>query len=417
MTSPEIKITYRPIDSLIPYAGNARTHSPEQILQIANSIEEFGFVNPVLIGDNNMIIAGHGRLAAARELGLIEVPVIELGYLTPAQARALVIADNRIAQNAGWDEELLQSELAALKAEDFDLDLLGFEPAELENLLLDLAADNGANEQDENIPEPPAEAFSKLGDLWLLGPHKVLCGDSTKKEDYEILFSGGELADMVFTDPPYNVNYGRTEETRARGKGKKIKGRDLMNDNLGADFQNFLRALSATALEYTKGALYICMAGGEFYNLIKAFEDAGGYVSTHIVWAKNHYTLGWSDYHKQYEPILYGWKKGNDHYWCGARDQSDIWFVNRPHLQTLHPTMKPVELVERAIRNSSKTKDIILDPFGGSGTTLIAAENLERKARLIELDPKYVDVIVRRWQEATGKTATHAVTGKPFGEN
>ncbi len=215
-------------------------------------------------------------------------------------------------------------------------------------------------------------------------------------------------------DPPYNVNYGKTEEVRARGKGKKVKGRDLINDNLGEEFNKFLQDLCVVALEYTKGALYICMSGSEMHNLNKAFEDGGGHVSTHIIWAKNHYTLGWSDYHRQYEPILYGWKKGNDHYWCGARDQSDIWHINRPHLQTLHPTMKPVELVEKAILNSSKTQDIILDPFGGSGTTMIAAENLNRYARLIELDPQYVDVIVQRWQDATGKTATHAETGKKF---
>ena len=418
MTSPKIQIEYRHPDSLVPYAGNARTHTPEQIIQIADSITAFGFVNPVLIGDNNVIIAGHGRLAAAQGLGLTEIPVIELKHLTPTQRRALIIADNRIAENAGWDEELLKIELEALQLENFELDILGFDPAEIDALLFDTDPDSDQADLEEEIPEAPAEPFSKLGDLWLLGKHKVLCGDSTKKEDFEKLFSGGELADMVFTDPPYNVNYGRSEETRARGKGKKIKGRDLINDNMGgSEFQEFLRALCAAALEYTKGALYICMSGSEFYNLIKAFEDSGGYVSTHIVWAKNHYTLGWSDYHKQYEPILYGWKKGTDHYWCGARDQSDIWFVSRPHLQTLHPTMKPVELVERARRNSSKTKDIVLDPFGGSGTTLIAAENLNRTARLIELDPKYVDVIVRRWQGATGKTATHAITGKPFGEN
>lgn len=412
-----IEVAYRPLDSLKPYDYNPRTHSEDQITQIAASITAFGFVNPILVGEDGIIIAGHGRFAAARQLGLAEVPVIELGYLTPSQRRALVIADNRIAENAGWDEELLKIELEALNIEDFDLNILGFDPSEIDGLLFGSPDDPEAEpEPEESIPEPPADPISKKGDLWLCGRHKILCGDSTKKEDYDQLFGEAERAAMVFTDPPYNVNYGRTEETRARGKGKKIQGRNLLNDNLGAEFNNFLEALCALAIQYTDGALYICMAGNEMYNLTRAFEKGGGYVSTYIIWAKNHYTLGWSDYHKQYEPILYGWKKGGDHYWCGARDQSDIWHINRPHLQNLHPTMKPVALVERAIKNSSKNKDIILDPFGGSGTTLIAAENVGRYARLIELDPKYVDVIVRRWQEATGKTATHAVTGVPFGE-
>lgn len=208
------------------------------------------------------------------------------------------------------------------------------------------------------------------------------------------------------------MNYGRTEETRARGKGKKIKGREIKNDNLGAAFGKFLSDLCALALEYTKGAIYICMSGSEMANLEKAFTENGGHVSTQIIWAKNHYTLGWSDYHKQYEPIMYGWRKGNDHYWCGARDQSDLWHVNRPQVNTVHPTMKPVALVEKAILNSSKTQDIILDPFGGSGTTMIAAENTGRYARLIELDPKYVDVIVERWQEATGKRPSTLIRGR-----
>jgi len=307
--------------------------------------------------------------------------------------------------------------LAFLQDEDFDIDITALDAAYIDDLLHDIdGGDADSAGQDENVPEPPENPVSRLGDIWICGKHKVLCGDSTKRDDYEKLFGAEELADMCFTDPPYNVDYGKTEEVRARGKGKTIKGRELLNDNLGEEFGKFLFELSSTALEFTKGALYICMAGSEMHNLYRAFEEAGGYISTQIIWAKNHYSLGWSDYHKQHEPILYGWRKGNDHYWCGARDQGDVWHINRPHLQTLHPTMKPVELVERAIKNSSKTQDIVLDPFGGSGTTMIAAENLNRYARLIELDPKYVDVIVTRWQEATGKTAVHAETGKPFGE-
>jgi DNA modification methylase len=413
----KLKIEYRPIGEIIPYENNSRTHSAEQVKQIEKSMLEFDVYNPILIDENNIIIAGHGRLEAAKNLGMAELPTIVLAGLTEAQRRALTIADNSIALNSGWDEEKLAEELAFLQDEDFDIDITALDAAYIDGLLHDIdGGDADSAAQDENIPEPPETPVSRLGDIWICGKHKVLCGDSTKRDDYEKLFGAEELADMCFTDPPYNVDYGKTEEVRARGKGKTIKGRELLNDNLGEEFGKFLFELSATALEFTKGALYICMAGSEMHNLYRAFEEAGGYISTQIIWAKNHYSLGWSDYHKQHEPILYGWRKGNDHYWCGARDQGDVWHINRPHLQTLHPTMKPVELVERAIRNSSKTQDIVLDPFGGSGTTMIAAENLNRYARLIELDPKYVDVIVTRWQETTGKTAVHAETGKTFGE-
>ncbi len=413
----KLKVEYRPIEEIVPYDNNARTHPTDQIKQIERSMLEFDFYNPILIDENNIIIAGHGRLEAAQNIGYKELPVIILKGLTEAQRRALTIADNSIALNSGWDEEKLAEELGYLDEEGFDIDITALEAAFIDGLLNPEEDDDQAREEEDTAPEPPDNPVSRLGDIWICGKHKVLCGDSTKKSDYERLFGAEELADMCFTDPPYNVDYGKTEEVRARAKGKKVKGRDLMNDNLGAEFGKFLSDLCAVAIEYTKGALYICMAGSEMHNLHRSFEEAGGYVSTHIVWAKNHYTLGWSDYHKQYEPILYGWRKGNDHYWCGARDQSDIWHINRPHLQTLHPTMKPVELVERAIKNSSKTQDIVLDPFGGSGTTMIAAENLGRSARLIELDPKYVDVIVQRWQDHTGKTATHAETGKEFGED
>ncbi len=411
----KLLVEYRPVDQLVPYENNARTHSEDQVNEIMRSITEFGFYNPIKIDENNLIIAGHGRLEAAKSLGIKELPVIVLKGLSEAQRRALTIVDNSIADNAGWDEQLLALELEFLKDEDFDIDITALEASFIDDLLHGSEdEDNETRADEDTAPEPPEVPVSRLGDVWICGKHKVLCGDSCKKEDYEKLFGPDELADMVFTDPPYNVNYGKTEEVRARGKGKTIKGRDLMNDNLGEEFNKFLLDLCTTAIQYTKGALYICMSGSEMHNLHQAFEKAGGHISTNIIWAKNHYSLGWSDYHRQHEPILYGWKKGNDHYWCGARDQGDVWHINRPHIQTLHPTMKPVELVEKAILNSSKTQDIVLDPFGGSGTTMIAAENLNRQARLIELDPKYVDVIVERWQEATGKTAKHAETGKKF---
>lgn len=400
------------LEQLVPYARNARTHSESQVAQIAGSIAEFGFVNPVLVGGDNVIIAGHGRVMAAKKLGLQTVPTIKLDHLTENQRRALVIADNKIAENAGWDEELLRLELQNLADEDFDLDLLGFDDVELDDLLASLDGDEAAA-LDENIPEVQENPVSRTGDIWIMGEHRLLCGDSTSEADMKKLMDG-ELADMVFTDPPYNVNYGDTAKDKLRSKGGAKAGRKIMNDNLGDDFEAFLTAACKNMLAHTKGALYICMSSSELDTLQSAFRNAGGKWSTFIIWAKNTFTLGRSDYQRQYEPILYGWKDGNDRYWCGARDQGDVWFYNKPQNNDLHPTMKPVDLVVRGIKNSSKTLDIVLDPFGGSGSTLIAAEHTGRQARLIELDPKYVDVIVRRWQEMTGLQATLSGTDQEF---
>ena len=385
------------LQRLIPYAKNARTHDDTQVSQIAGSIAEFGFVNPILVGDDNIIIAGHGRLMAAQQLGLDTVPVIVLHHLTEAQRRALVIADNKIAENAGWNDELLKLELEELGDLGFDLDVIGFSDEELDELL---GNDEQPGEADEDdIPEVEDEPVSRHGDVWIMGGHRLLCGDSTSKQDLEKLMSG-ELADMAFTDPPYNVDYGNNAKDKMRGKDRRI-----MNDNLGDDFYQFLKDALTNLLSVTKGACYIAMSSSELDTLQKAFRDAGGKWSTFIVWAKNTFTLGRSDYQRQYEPILYGWREGNDHFWCGARDQGDVWFFNKPVKNDLHPTMKPVELVERALRNSSKSRDIVLDLFGGSGSTLIACEKTGRAARLIELDPKYVDVIVRRWQDYSGEQA------------
>ncbi|MGE3703398.1 MAG: site-specific DNA-methyltransferase [Hyphomicrobiaceae bacterium] len=393
------------LERLIPHARNARTHSEQQVAQIAGSIAEFGFVNPVLVGDDGVLVAGHGRVMAARKLGLAEAPVIVLSHLTPTQRRALMIADNQIATNAGWNEEMLSAELAALKDEAFDLELLGFDNADLDRLLATTLEDS---ERVDEAPEPPAEPISRPGDLWICGEHRVLCGDATVSGDFEKLLDG-ELADMCFTDPPYNVNYANSAKDRLRGTNRPI-----LNDALGEGFGAFLHDACVNILTVTKGAVYVCMSSSELDVLQKAFREAGGKWSTFVVWAKNTFTLGRADYQRQYEPILYGWKDGADHYWCGARDQGDVWFFDKPARNDLHPTMKPVALVERAIRNSSKSRDIVLDPFGGSGTTMIAAERSGRRARLVELDPKYVDVIVLRWQEATGGSAVHAVTGRMF---
>jgi DNA modification methylase len=316
-----------------------------------------------------------------------------------------MIADNQIALNAGWNEEMLSAELASLKEEAFDLELLGFDDADLDRLL---ATPLEEVQSADEAPEPPTEPICRLGDIWICGQHRVLCGDATVLSDVEKLLAG-ELADMAFTDPPYNVNYANSAKDKLRGKDRPI-----LNDALGDDFGTFLYDACVNLLTVTKGAVYVCMSSSELDALQKAFRAAGGKWSTFVIWAKNTFTLGRADYQRQYEPILYGWKDGADHYWCGARDQGDVWFFDKPAKNDLHPTMKPIALVERAIRNSSKSRDIVLDLFGGSGTTMIAAERTERRARLVELDPKYVDVIVQRWQEATGGNALHATTGQPF---
>jgi DNA modification methylase len=407
---PDLQIQRWPLDRLIPYARNPRTHTEEQVAQIAASIAEFGFVNPVLVGADGVIIAGHARVMAARKLGLSEVPVIVLDHLSQAQRRALVIADNRLAQNAGWDEEMLRVELEALREDDFSLDRLGFEDAEIEALLAESDEAVTGNTDDDAVPETLETAVTVPGDLWNLGDHRLLCGDATLMTDVEKVLAGG-LADMVFSDPPYNVNYGATMKDKLRGKKRKIA-----NDDLGDGFESFLRDACTNILAVTKGAIYICMSSSELHTLHRAFTESGGHWSTFLIWAKNTFTMGRSDYQRQYEPILYGWKEGTDHYWCGARDQGDVWFVKKPLANDLHPTMKPVELVERAIRNSSKSRDTVLDPFAGSGSTLVACEKTGRQARLIELEPKYCDVIIRRFEEFSGKRAVLESDGRGFDE-
>ena len=401
---PADAVERRSVTALLPYIRNARTHSDEQVAQIAASIREFGWTFPVLIDEAGTIIAGHGRVLAAQRLGLVEVPVMVAAGWSEAKRRAYVIADNKLALNAGWDEELLRLELGDLKGMGFDLTLTGFGELELGKLLLGIDGDGDPDE----APEPPAEPISRPGDLWICGEHRVLCGDATVRADVDRLLDG-ELADMAFTDPPYNVNYANSAKDKLRGKNRPI-----LNDALGEGFEALLRAASANMLAVTKGGIYICMSSSELDTLQKAFREAGGKWSTFVIWAKNTFTLGRADYQRQYEPILYGWKDGADHYWCGARDQGDVWLFDKPHKNDLHPTMKPVALVERAIRNSSKSRDIVLDPFGGSGTTMIAAERTGRRARLLELDPGYCDVVVQRWQATTGGSASHAATGTRF---
>ena len=401
------KIEQWPTDKLVPYARNARTHSDAQVAQIAASIAEFGFTNPILAGSDGVIVAGHGRLAAAQKLGIATVPVVVLDHLTPTQRRALVIADNRIAENAGWDEAMLQVELADLQGDDFDLSLTGFDADALADLLAGEETTSDGQTDEDSVPDA-GTSITRPGDVWLCGNHRVICGDSTDAGIYDALMAG-EIADMVFTDPPYNVDYANTAKDKMRGTDRPI-----LNDNLGAGFHDFLLAALTPTLAHCRGGIYVAMSSSELDVLQSAFRTAGGKWSTFIIWAKHTFTLGHADYQRQFEPILYGWPSDGTRHWCGARDQGDVWNIKKPHKNDLHPTMKPVELVERAVRNSSRPGDIVLDSFGGSGTTMIASEKSDRKARLIELDPKYVDVIVRRWQDYAGAQATRQSDGVAF---
>jgi len=398
-------ITQLPVDRLIPYARNPRSNAAA-IDAVKASIAEFGFRQPIVVDEKMVVIVGHTRLAAAKALGLATVPVHIAEGLTPAQTRAYRLMDNRSHENAAWDDELLKLEFADLQLDGFDLELTGFDADQLSKLLGDEASDALADPDD--VPDVPEQSCTRPGDLWRLGIHRVLCGDATVADDVARVMAGA-LADMAFTDPPYNVDYGKPAKGRSTD-------RRILNDALGDDFGTFLKAACSHLLAVTKGACYVCMSSSELHTLQRAWLAAGGKWSTYLIWAKNTFTLGRSDYQRQYEPILYGWKAGAEHYWCGARDQGDVWFCDKPRANDLHPTMKPVELVERAIRNSSKTRDLVLDPFGGSGTTLIACEQSGRAARLVELDPKYVDVIIERWQRLTGDVAVHDSEERSFAE-
>ena len=399
-----------PTEKLVPYARNARTHSEEQVAQIAASIVEFGFTNPILAGSDGVIVAGHGRLAAAQKLGLDTVPVVVLDHLTSTQRRALIIADNRIAENAGWDDAMLRIELQSLQEDGFNLDITGFDADALAEIMAGEETTVDGQTDDDAVPEVSATPISRPGDVWEMGKHRLVCGDATDPKSYELLMAEAQ-ADMVFTDPPYNVDYANSAKDKMRGKDRPI-----LNDNLGDGFYDFLLAALTPMLERCSGATYIAMSSSELDTLQQAFRAAGGKWSTFIIWAKNTFTLGRADYQRQYEPILYGWPEGQNRHWCGDRDQGDVWNIKKPQKNDLHPTMKPVELVERAIRNSSRPGDIVLDPFGGSGTTLIAADKTGRIGWLIELDPKYVDVIVRRWQDWSGQEAYREADAVKFND-
>jgi DNA modification methylase len=415
-TSPEAEMTLPAmakhiemwlIDKLIPWARNPRTHSDAQVAQIAASIAEFGFNNPILVDTNSGIIAGHGRLLAARKLGLKEVPVIVLDHLTEAQKRAYIIADNQLALNAGWNDDLLRVELAALQQEDFDLSLIGFEDEELARLLAAQDAVQGLTDEDA-VPELPQTPVSTAGDLWVLGNHKLLVGDATNDDDVARLMAGAS-ADLIFTDPPYNVDYTGYTEEKLTIKGDRISA---------AEFKQFLEAAfrSCKAAVKPGASLYVCHSSSWQREFQNALEHAGFEVRCQIIWAKNTFAWGFGRYKFQHEPIFYCHVAEQSDTWYGDKSQCTLWQENKPAANRLHPTMKPVELVERALMNSSKTGDIVVDLFGGAGSTLIGCERRGRKARLMELDPKYGDVIVQRWREYTGKEAVLEGDGRSFDE-
>jgi len=384
------------ISVLIPYARNARTHSDEQIAQIAGSIKEFGFNNPVLIDKDNGVIAGHGRLAAARKLGLKEVPCIRLEHLTETQRKAYILADNRIALNSGWEAELLSLELSELLDGGVNLESLGFDADEIDALLNKIEPTEGLTDEDAT-PEVPEEPVTKPGDVWILGKHRLMCGDSTSVDAVDKLMAG-QKADMVFTDPPYGVDY----------KGINNDGRDGLEELLRGAFGNFLASSKAGASCYV---FHSDKCADIFHKVFREFF----HFSSMIIWAKNSLTLSRTDYQSQHEPCLYGWMKDGSHSFYGDRKQVSVWRFDKERVQG-HTTPKPVALIERAIQNSSKSGDLISDLFGGSGSTLIAAEKTGRIARLMELDAKYCDVIVKRWQDFTGKQATLEATGQTYSE-
>lgn len=377
------------INKLIPYVNNARTHNAQQINKLRSSLREFGFINPVIIDRNFNVIAGHGRIMAAKEEGINEVPCVFVDYLTETQKKAYILADNRMAMDAGWDEELLKVEIEALQAEDFDLCLTGFDESELAGFFD--TADDAKDDDfdvDTELEKPPV---TKSGDLWLLGNHRLLCGDSTKEESYALLMNG-KKANLVVTDPPYNVNY--------QGTAGKIKNDNLENEKF---YQFLFDAFTCMEKAMADDAsIYVFHADTEGLNFRKAFADAGFYLSGTCIWKKQSLVLGRSPYQWQHEPCLFGWKKNGKHQWYSDRKQTTIWEFDKPKKNGDHPTMKPVPLLAYPIKNSSMSNCIVLDPFGGSGSTLIACEQTNRICHTIELDEKYCDVIVKRYIEQVG---------------
>ncbi len=439
------KIEHWPIDKLIPYAKNPRTHSEEQVARIAASILEFGWTSPILVDTHAGVIAGHGRLYAARKLGLQQVPVVVLDHLTETQKRAYILADNRLAELAGWDEDLLRGELAELREADFNLDLIGFDQADLDRLLAPEPAE-GLTDEDA-VPEPLEEPVSRQGDLWILGDHRLLCGDSAQREDVDRLVEGGPV-DLVNTDPPYNVrveprsnnaiaaglssfaglhHHQSFDVHRGASKGKRTtkkmrpKDRALENDFMkDGDYDALLRQWFGHLARVLKpgGSFYIWGGYANCANYPAALAECGLYFSQAIIWVKNMPVLTRKDFMGAHEWSFYGWREGAAHWFNPEYNNvRDVWEVSKvPPQSMVHLTEKPVELAVRALTYSSRAGEAVLDLFGGSGSTLIAAEKMGRRARLMEIDPPYCDVICRRWQEYTGRKAVLDGDGRSFEE-
>lgn len=379
------------IAKLIPYINNARTHSPEQVTKLRASLREFGFVNPVIIDKDYNVIAGHGRLMAAKEEGIREIPCVFVDYLTDAQKKAYILADNRMAMDAGWDEELLRVEIEALQGENFDVSLTGFSDDDLADLF---AGDSKSDAKDDDFDLNDAlekAAFVEKGDIWSVGRHRLMCGDATKAEDVAALMDG-KKANLLMTDPPYGVSF------------KSSDGLTIQNDSIkGDDFYQFLLAAFKNIVDNMEsgGAAYVFHADTEGLNFRRAFQDAGFHLAGCCIWVKNSLVLGRSDYQWQHEPVLYGFLQNGKHKWFSDRSQTTVWNFDKPKKNKNHPTSKPLDLLGYPIGNSSQANAIVVDTFGGSGSTLMACEQMNRICYTMELDEKYASVILRRYVEDT----------------
>lgn len=373
------------IGRLIPYVNNARTHSPEQITKLRSSLREFGFINPVLVDKDYNVIAGHGRIAAAKEEGLTKIPCVFVEHLSDAQKKAYIIADNRMALDAGWDDELLRVELEALQGEDFDALLTGFDEAEL----ADLFGDGEKEVKDDGFDLTAAlekASFVERGDVWTVGRHRLVCGDATSADDAALLMNG-KTANLLLTDPPYGVSF------------KSSGGLTIQNDSLkNEEFYAFLLSSFKAAAEHMEkgGAAYVFHADTEGLNFRRAFIDAGFHLAGCCIWVKDSLVLGRSDYQWQHEPVLYGFLQNGKHRWYSDRRQTTVWNFAKPKRNADHPTSKPLDLLGYPIGNSTQENAVVLDPFGGSGSTMMACEQMNRSCYMMELDEKYASVILRR---------------------
>lgn len=381
-----------PISKLVPYVNNARTHSPEQVMKLRSSLREFGFINPIIIDRDYGIIAGHGRLLAAKEEGITEVPCVFVDYLTEAQKKAYILADNRMAMDAGWDEELLRVEIEALQGEAFDVSLTGFDEKELSDLFKD-GSDSDAEDDDYDLSAALEKAaFVERGDIWTVGRHRLMCGDATSAEDVAALMDGRK-ANLILTDPPYGVSF------------KSSSGLTIQNDSMkDEEFYHFLLDSFRNMADHLEkgGAAYVFHADTEGLNFRRAFIDAGFHLAGCCIWVKDSLVLGRSDYQWQHEPVLYGFMQNGKHPWYSDRKQTTIWNFAKPKRNANHPTSKPLDLLGYPIGNSTQENAIVIDTFGGSGSTLMACEQMNRTCCTMELDEKYASVILRRYVDDTG---------------